>query len=64
MITRCLADLGADPARTVYVGDAESDLAAATAAGVGFVAVGDMVWAPRRIGHLRELPAFLAGYEP
>jgi len=59
MIEECLARLGVSPAAAVYVGDAESDLAAARAAGVAFVAVGEGAWSPHRVRALRDLPAEL-----
>lgn len=60
VLDEALARLGVAPAAAVYVGDAESDLAAASAAGVHFVAVGDAPWAPVRVATLRELPTRLA----
>ncbi len=39
-ITKALADLGASPSETIYVGDSLSDLEAATAAGVQFLGAG------------------------
>jgi len=59
MIEECLSRLGVPPSATVYVGDAESDLLAARAAGVEFVAVGDAGWGTRRVRAIRELPAML-----
>jgi HAD superfamily hydrolase (TIGR01509 family) len=59
VIEECLARLDVPPAAAVYVGDAETDLAAARAAGVAFVAVGDGGWSPRAVRALRELPAVL-----
>lgn len=61
VIQECLVRLGVSPAAGVYVGDAESDLVAARAAGVEFVAVGDGSWRARRVRELRELPAVLEG---
>ncbi len=61
VIEAALARLGVAPADAVYVGDAASDLAAATAAGVRFVGVGGDGWAPVGIHDLRELPACLVG---
>ncbi len=62
MIDRCLAHFGVAPEKALYVGDAESDLAAARAAGVHFLAVGEHAWAPERITHLGQLPARLRGW--
>lgn len=59
VIEECLARLEVPPAAAVYVGDAETDLAAARAAGVAFVAVGAGGWSPRAVRALRELPAAL-----
>ena len=59
LIEACLARLDVLPAAAVYVGDARSDLAAAEAAGVHFVGVGDHSWSPRTVRELRELPALL-----
>jgi phosphoglycolate phosphatase len=60
VIEECLARLDVPPAAAVYVGDAETDLAAARAAGVEFVAVGPSDWSPRAVKHLGELPAAIA----
>lgn len=57
VIETCLARLGVPPGSAVYVGDAESDLAAARAAGVHFVAVGADGWSERSVRTLAELPA-------
>jgi phosphoglycolate phosphatase len=56
MIELCLARLGVTPARAVYVGDAESDQAAARAAGVHFVAVGGGTWSPHAVESLADVP--------
>jgi HAD superfamily hydrolase (TIGR01509 family) len=56
VIETCLARLGVAPDAAVYVGDAESDLVAARAAGVHFVAVGTDGWSPRSVRTLAELP--------
>ncbi len=61
VVEECLARLGVAPAAAVYVGDAESDLAAARAAGTHFVAVGDGAWSPCAVRELRALPAMLDG---
>jgi phosphoglycolate phosphatase len=60
MIEKCVAHFGLTPQEAVYVGDTPSDYAAARAAGVYFIAVGDQTEAPVRIGQLSELPAQLA----
>ena len=59
VIHECLSRLGVPPSAGIYVGDAESDLIAARAAGVEFVAVGGGDWSRRRVRALRELPAML-----
>jgi len=59
VILACLARLDVTPASGVYVGDAESDLVAARAAGVEFVAIGDGGWGTRRVRAFSELPAML-----
>jgi phosphoglycolate phosphatase len=61
VVLECLARLGVRPAAAVYVGDAESDEAAARAAGVHFVAVGEHTSSPRVVRDLRALPAVLDG---
>ena len=60
MLERCLAHFAFEATEAVYVGDAMSDYAAARAAGMPFVAVGDETGAPVRIRDLTELPALLA----
>jgi HAD superfamily hydrolase (TIGR01509 family) len=59
VIEECLARLEVPASAAVYVGDAETDLAAARAAGVAFVAVGEGDWSPRAVRALHELPAML-----
>ena len=59
VVLECLARLGVPPAAGVYVGDAESDLTAAQAAGARFIGVGDGSWSPHAVRELRELPAVL-----
>lgn len=59
VVLECLARLGVAPAAGVYVGDAESDLAAARAAGTHFVGFGDGTRTPHVVRTLRELPAVL-----
>jgi HAD superfamily hydrolase (TIGR01509 family) len=60
MLVRCLRHFGISPRAAVYVGDAETDEQAATAARMHFVAVGDCPWATRRVPSLVELPGELA----
>ncbi len=59
VILECLARLGVPASGGVYVGDAESDLIAAEAAGVQFVAVGGDAWSAHHVRELRHLPAVL-----
>lgn len=59
MLLACAGRLGSSPAASLYVGDAETDRAAAAAAGMPFVAVGDACDAPLRIATLTELPPLL-----
>jgi phosphoglycolate phosphatase len=61
MIEKCLDHFGIAAHEAVYVGDTESDRAAACAAGAYFIAVGEHVEAPLRIRALAELPSLLAG---
>jgi phosphoglycolate phosphatase len=60
MLVRCLRHFGVSPQAAVYIGDAETDAQAATAADVHFVAVGECPWATRRVPSLVELPSELA----
>lgn len=53
MLFEAMRDLGAQPAETLFIGDAERDWAAAEAAGVRFLLV--------RTGHGRKTEAALAG---
>ena len=55
------AHTGVPASGGVYVGDAESDLIAAEAAGVQFVAVGGDAWSAHHVSELRHLPAVLDG---
>src|SRR5262249_60734467 len=59
VILECLARLAVAPASAVYVGDAESDAAAAAAAGVHFIAVGEHTSSAPVLPALREVPAVL-----
>jgi HAD superfamily hydrolase (TIGR01509 family) len=61
VILECLSRLAVPPAAAVYVGDAESDAAAALAAGVHFIAVGEHIASARIVRDLREVPAVLDG---
>ena len=63
MLLRCAESLGSDPCAVVYVGDQEGDRAAAEAAGMAFVGVGEAPRADVKIGALAELPAALARCE-
>lgn len=60
VIVECLARLGVDPEAALYVGDAQSDLRAAQAAGVAFVAIGEAPWSPTRLATLAQLPDYVA----
>jgi phosphoglycolate phosphatase len=64
MLERCLEHFGIGPEEAVYVGDTESDYAAAQAAGVHFIAVGTATPAPLRIHELTELQPLLAAHWP
>lgn len=59
VIEECLVRLAVLPEAAVYVGDAESDAAAARSAGVHFVAVGELPSSERVVRDLREIPAVL-----
>jgi len=60
MLLRCLEHFGVEPSEAVYVGDQPTDAAAADAARVRFVAMGEAVDAARsRIVNLDELPLWL-----
>lgn len=59
MIEKCIEYFGVAPQEAVYVGDTQSDHAAACAAGAHFVAVGEHVEAPLRIRTLAELSSLL-----
>jgi phosphoglycolate phosphatase len=60
LLLACLESLGVRAGETVFVGDSTSDLEAARAAGVHFVAVGgEEVWAEAHVGRLVGLPAVL-----
>jgi len=60
MLDRCVRHFGVAPREAIYVGDQEIDAAAASAAGLGFVAMGAGVAAARhRISELSELPALI-----
>jgi phosphoglycolate phosphatase len=60
MLVRCLRHFGVSPQAAVYIGDAETDEQAATAASMHFVAVGECPWARRRVPSLLDLPGELA----
>ncbi len=57
MIEKCVGHFGVAASDALYVGDAESDWLAASAAGVHFIAVGEHDWAPRWVRRLSEIPA-------
>lgn len=59
MLLRCLEHFALEPARAVYVGDSATDRAAAHAAAIDFIAVGDVAAGPRRIATLAELRSLL-----
>jgi len=59
LLNLCMKRAGVSPAHALYVGDSPTDSAAAVAAGVGFVGVGNRVNVPHRIEALAELPAAL-----
>ncbi len=60
MLTLCLERTGLkQPSKAVYVGDSEIDEAAAKAAGVNFLGVGERVSSARRVGSLTEVPLAL-----
>ena len=61
MLEHCLAHFGMTAQEAVYVGDQEIDAAAAAAAGINFVAMGDAVASARhRIEDLEELVDLIA----
>jgi HAD superfamily hydrolase (TIGR01509 family) len=62
MLNLCLTRLAVEAASAVYVGDSPTDLAAAEAAGIGFISVGAAVDHPRSIASLAELPAALGDW--
>lgn len=62
MLIECAARLEVKPDAALYVGDARTDLEAARAAGMKFVAVGEHDFAPARIARLRDLPAFIGEF--
>ncbi len=59
VVVACLERLDVSPAAALYVGDAETDLTAARAAGVHFVAVGAPAWSATAIPTLAALPAYV-----
>jgi beta-phosphoglucomutase-like phosphatase (HAD superfamily) len=59
MLLRCLEHFDMAPSQAVYVGDSPTDLEAACAAGIAFVAIGSAVEATPRLGSLGELRALL-----
>jgi phosphoglycolate phosphatase-like HAD superfamily hydrolase len=59
----CLERANTAPAKAIYVGDSDVDLAAATAAGTHFLAVGHRVDHAYRVANLGEVPAALKRFE-
>ena len=60
MLERCLSHFGVAAEEAIYVGDQQIDAAAAGAAGLGFVAMGNAVADARhRVFELGELPALI-----
>lgn len=59
MLLHCLEGLGVESHAAVYVGDSPGDLAAAEAAEIDFIAVGNVVDHHTRIDELRALPELL-----
>lgn len=59
MLLVCCERLSVQPRQALFVGDAPSDLEAARAAEMPFVALGEHDWAPRAIARLTDLPAFI-----
>jgi HAD superfamily hydrolase (TIGR01509 family) len=59
----CIRRAGAEPSRSLYVGDSPIDLDAARAAGMHFVGVGARVEHDRRIDTIAELPGYLSRLE-
>jgi phosphoglycolate phosphatase len=65
MLHVCLERLSLRPGESVYVGDSPGDSAAARAAGVPFIGVGDQVDCEHRIAELSQLRALLEdGFPP
>jgi HAD superfamily hydrolase (TIGR01509 family) len=59
LLNKCLEHFEVAPSAAVYIGDADTDLIAANAAGMHFVAVGEVPGAEIRVRDLRELPGQL-----
>jgi len=60
MIVRCLEHFALPPEQAIYVGDSSSDLEASRAAGVTFVAFGELLDAHHRLSTLADLKRILA----
>lgn len=60
MLLHCLEHLAVPASHAIYVGDSPTDLAAAQAARIAFVGIGDAVPAEIRLASLGELPAWLS----
>jgi phosphoglycolate phosphatase len=63
ILTLCLERANTASAKAIYVGDSDVDLAAATAAGTHFLAVGHRVDHAYRVANLGEVPAALKRFE-
>ncbi len=63
MLLRCLEHFAIAPVEAVYVGDAITDLQAADAAGMRFVAMGQVPGAQWRVKALSELVALLRDWD-
>jgi phosphoglycolate phosphatase len=59
MLLECTRRLDVEARRAVFIGDTEADQAAAAAAGMPFIAVGDRCAHPVLIQHIGELPRML-----
>jgi len=59
MLLACCERLSVAADRSLFVGDAISDLEAARAAGMHFVAVGNHAWSPTRIERLSDVVAYV-----
>jgi len=62
MIAKCIAHFGIVPGEAVYVGDTESDYAAASGAGAHFIGIGEHTGAPTAVRQLAEVQGLLAAW--